>query len=124
VTTTRTPLARQVAARARRDSAFARVLDVLLDAPTAPQGTLERIAARKLNYERRATLTQEFVEGAMPTPEVQTLLGLRTPQAVHRLRSRGQLLGQSDLVPGLAIRRRPFANGSPADSRTARAIHF
>lgn len=29
----------------------------------------------------------------MPTPDVQAVLGLRTPQAVHRLRTRGELLG-------------------------------
>ncbi|MCW2650208.1 MAG: hypothetical protein JWR32_1184 [Mycobacterium sp.] len=86
-------LARQVEARARRDSSFAQVLDALLEAPTVPQGTLERVAARKLNDQRRAALVRDFVEGAMPTPKVQALLGLRSPQAVHRLRTRGKLLG-------------------------------
>jgi hypothetical protein len=89
------PLARQVAERARKDSGFAEVLDALLDAPTAPQGTLERIAADRLNDERRGTLVREFVEGALPTPTVQARLGLRSPQAVHRLRSRGKLLGSA-----------------------------
>lgn len=89
------PLARQVAARAQRDAGFARVLDVLLAAPTAPQGTLERVAAHNLNTQRRAALVEDFVEGAMPTPDVQALLGLRTPQAVHRLRTRGKLLGSA-----------------------------
>lgn len=88
-------LARQVAERARKDSGFAEVLDALLDAPTAPQGTLERIAAGRLNDERRGALVREFVEGALPTPTVQGRLGLRTPQAVHRLRSRGKLLGSA-----------------------------
>jgi len=87
------PLARQVAARARRDARFARVVDALLDAPTAPQGKLERIAAHNLNDERRAALVGDFVEGSMRTAEVQRLLGLQTPQAVHRLRTRGKLLG-------------------------------
>ena len=87
------PLARRVAARARRDSGFAQVLDALLEAPTEPQGALERIAARKLNDQRRAGLVRDFVEGAIPTPKVQMLLGLQTPQAVHRLRTRGKLLG-------------------------------
>jgi hypothetical protein len=41
------PLARQVEARARHDSAFAHVLDAPLEAPTDRQGTLERIAARR-----------------------------------------------------------------------------
>lgn len=89
------PLARQVAERARKDSGFAEVLDALLGAPTAPQGTLERIAADHLNDERRGALVREFVEGALPTPTVQTRLGLRSPQAVHRLRSRGKLLGSA-----------------------------
>ena len=87
------PLARQVAARARRDSGFAQVVDALLAAPTTPQGTLERIAAGELNTQRRTALVQDFVDGSMPTPDVQALLGLRTPQAVHRLRTRGKLLG-------------------------------
>ena len=86
-------LARQVEARARHDSAFAHVLDALLEAPTAPQGTLERIAARKLNDQRRTALVRDFVDGAMPTPKVQELLGLGSPQAVHRLRTRGKLVG-------------------------------
>jgi hypothetical protein len=87
------PLVRQVAARAQEDASFARVLDALLAAPTAPQGTLERITAHKLNTQRRAALVQDFVGGALPTPDVQARLGLRTPQAVHRLRTRGKLLG-------------------------------
>jgi len=61
--------------------------------PQPPEGTLERIAARALNQQRRATLVQEFVDGSIPTPTVQTVLNLRTPQAVHRLRTRGKLLG-------------------------------
>src|SRR4029078_7077582 len=89
------PLAHQVAARARRDTRFAKVLDVLLTAPTTPLGTLERIAARTLSDQRRAALVEDFVGGAMRTPEVQALLKLRTPQAVHRLRSRGKLIGSA-----------------------------
>jgi hypothetical protein len=87
------PLARQVAERALNDSSFAEVLDALLEAPTGPQGTLERVAAGSLNDERRGALVREFVEGALPTPKVQERLGLHSPQAVHRLRSRGKLLG-------------------------------
>jgi hypothetical protein len=87
------PLVRQLEERARRDPGFAEVLDALLEAPTVPRGTLERIAARELNDRRRAALTQDFVKGAMPTPKVQALLGLGSPQAVHRLRSRGKLIG-------------------------------
>ncbi|MEO6794581.1 MAG: hypothetical protein ABI253_00085 [Mycobacterium sp.] len=87
------PIARQVAERARTDAGFAQVLDALLEAPTAPQGTLERIAAHALNDQRRAALTDDFVAGSLPTPKIQALLRLGTPQAVHRLRSRGKLLG-------------------------------
>jgi hypothetical protein len=89
------PLARQVAERALQDSGFAEVLDAILGAPTAPQGTLERIAAHSLNDERRGALVREFVEGSLPTPKVQERLGLHSPQAVHRLRSRGKLLGSA-----------------------------
>jgi hypothetical protein len=89
------PLARQVAERALNDSSFAEVLDALLEAPTGPQGTLERIAASSLNDERRGALVREFVEGSLPTPKVQELLDLHSPQAVHRLRSRGKLLGSA-----------------------------
>ena len=52
------PLVRQVEARARR------VLDALLEAPTVPLGTLERVAARKLNDQRRTAVVRNFVEGA------------------------------------------------------------
>ena len=89
------PLARQVAERALNDSSFAEVLDALLEAPTGPQGTLERIAASSLNDERRGALVREFVEGSLPTPKVQERLDLHSPQAVHRLRSRGKLLGSA-----------------------------
>lgn len=89
------PLARQVAERARNDSRFAEVLDAILAAPTGPQGTLERIAANSLNDERRSALVHQFVEGSLPTPKVQQRLDLRSPQAVHRLRSRGKLLGSA-----------------------------
>ena len=58
-----------------------------------PDGTLERIAAANLNRTRRTALSEEFRDGALPTPAVQAALGLRTPQAVHRLRSRGKLVG-------------------------------
>jgi hypothetical protein len=89
------PLARQVAVRAQKDSRFAKVLNALLTAPTTPQGTLERTTARKLSDQRRAALVEDFVDGSMRTPEVQTLLKLGTPQAVHRLRSRGKLIGNA-----------------------------
>src|ERR1700752_92423 len=89
------PLPRQVAERALNDSSFAEVLDAILEAPTGPQGTLERIAASSLNDERRGVLVREFVEGSLPTPTVQERLHLPSPEAVHRLRSRGKLLGSA-----------------------------
>jgi hypothetical protein len=95
MTAATTPLADRVAVRAQKDRRFARVLDALLAAPTTPQGTLERVAARTLSDQRRATLVEDFVDGSMRTPDVQTLLKLRTPQAVHRLRSRGKLIGSA-----------------------------
>ena len=54
------PLARQVAERARNDSSFAEVLDAILEAPTKPQGTLERVAAGSLNDERCGPTCREF----------------------------------------------------------------
>jgi hypothetical protein len=87
------PIARQVVARAENDAGFAEVLDALLEAPTAPHGTLEHVAAQALNDRRHAAALHDFLAGALSTPQVQQLLGLRTPQAVHRLRSRGKLLG-------------------------------
>ncbi|HEY6576442.1 MAG TPA: hypothetical protein VI029_16265 [Mycobacterium sp.] len=87
------PLVRQIEARARQDAGFAAVLDELLLAPTTPQGTLERVAARSINERRRAVLASDFLDGALATSEVQRLLRYATPQAVHRLRSRGRLLG-------------------------------
>lgn len=88
-----TPLARQVEARARRDPAFAKVLGTLLETPTSPFGRLERLAAATVNDQRRGVVVRDFVEGSLPTPKVQALLGLGSPQAVHRLRSRGKLIG-------------------------------
>ncbi|MGH9056965.1 MAG: hypothetical protein ACRDYY_14060 [Acidimicrobiales bacterium] len=87
------PLARQVEARARRDPVFAELVDSLLEAPTSPAGRLKRVAATLLNEQRQGFLVRDFVEGAVPTAKVQALLGLRSPQAVHRLRSRGRLVG-------------------------------
>lgn len=87
------PLVREIGARARRDADFAHVLELLVDAPTQPEGALERVAASNLNRARRRALVDEFRDGALPTPRVQELLGLGTPQAVHRLRSRGKLIG-------------------------------
>jgi hypothetical protein len=87
------PLVRDIEARARRDARFVRVLDALRDAPTGPQGTLERAAAHSLNEQRRSALVDEFVDGALSTARVQSQLGYASPQAVHRLRTRKRLIG-------------------------------
>lgn len=87
------PLARQVEDRAKHDPAFAEVLDAILQAPTSPAGRVQRIAAAKLNDQRRTAVVRDFVNGSLPTPQVQALLGLGSPQAVHRLRSRRKLIG-------------------------------
>src|SRR3954454_2517376 len=89
------PLAHRVAVRAQKDRRFAKVLDALLTAPTTPQGTLERTVARTLSDQRRAALVEDFVDGSIRTADVQAMLKLGTPQAVHRLRSRGKLLGSA-----------------------------
>ncbi|MEB3980600.1 hypothetical protein OQ968_04900 [Mycobacterium sp. 663a-19] len=86
-------LVSQVEERARRDPDFAELLEDLLDAPTAPREQLERVAARKLNDERRSGLMSDFLEGAISTRDAQSRLGYDSPQAVHQLRRRGQLLG-------------------------------
>ena len=88
-----TTVLQQVAERARTEPGFAEVLEAVLQAPITPDGTLERVAAQSLNEERRSALVREFVEGSLATPKVQQRLSLQSPQAVHRLRSRGKLLG-------------------------------
>jgi hypothetical protein len=86
-------LARQVEIRASRDPAFAKVVGTLLEIPTSPFGQLEQVAAATVNDRRRGVVVRDFVEGSLPTPRVQDILGLGSPQAVHRLRSRGKLIG-------------------------------
>jgi hypothetical protein len=88
-------LVSQVEERARRDPDFAELLEELLDAPTAPREQLELVAARKLNLERRGGLMRDFLDGAISTREVQSRLGYDSPQAIHQLRRRGQLLGMT-----------------------------
>lgn len=86
-------LVSQVEERVRRDPGFAKLLDALLDVPTAPMEELERVAARQLNKDRRHGLITDFRAGALATREVQSRLGFATPQAVHELRRRGKVLG-------------------------------
>lgn len=78
--------------RARVDPDFAALLARLVDIPTGSAGELAAAAARDLNEQRRGEALQEFRAGSINTSTVQDLLGLGTPQAVHRLRSRGRLL--------------------------------
>ena len=54
------PLVRQVVERARTEPGFAEVLDAILGAPTTPQGTLERVAARSLNDESPSPFPSHF----------------------------------------------------------------
>jgi hypothetical protein len=95
VTAAIAPLVREIEARARRDAGFLEVLDALLEAPTGPHGTLQHAAAHNLNEQRREAVVAEFVDGALPTSRVQALLGYASPQAVHRLRTRGRLIGSA-----------------------------
>jgi hypothetical protein len=90
-----TTVVQRVAERARTEPGFAEVLEAVLKAPITPDGTLERVAAQSLNEERRSALVREFLEGSLATPKVQQRLGLQSPQAVHRLRSRGKLVGSA-----------------------------
>ncbi|HZD65309.1 MAG TPA: hypothetical protein VE152_04350 [Acidimicrobiales bacterium] len=80
-------------ARAQDDPDFAEVLAALVDTPTAGAGEYAHLAAGELGRHRRRAALAEFKAGALATSEVQDLLGLGTPQAVHRLRSRARLIG-------------------------------
>lgn len=84
----------QVENRASKDSLFANALMELLDAPTASAGSYWKIQAKAINEQRRDDAHKLFLEGAFSTSEVQQLLKLGTSQAVHRLRSRGKLIGR------------------------------
>jgi hypothetical protein len=79
--------------RASRDPGFAGILAVLVDAPTSGAGQYVRVTARELNRLRKDEVVHEFKAGALPTTDVQQLLRLGTPQAVHQLRRRGKLIG-------------------------------
>lgn len=80
--------------RAAEDPPFAEALLELVQAPMSSAGSYSRVAARALNRQRRDDARERFLATALPTAQVQRLLGLRTPQAVHRLHSRGRLLGR------------------------------
>jgi hypothetical protein len=88
------PLVRRAERRAATDPGFAGALLDLVDAPGSSAGSFSRTAAGAVNRQRRDDAGQQFLADALPTAEVQQLLGLGTPQAVHRLRSRGKLIGR------------------------------
>lgn len=89
-------LVEKASERAQRDPEFAAALTLLVEAKARPRGEMATItAARVLNEVRVKGLLAEFKANALTTAQVQELLGLGTPQAVHRLRSRGKLLGMA-----------------------------
>ena len=88
-------LAKRAKVRAAREPAFATVLEGILEAPPTNAGELTRVAARQVNDLRRQQALSEFRDGALSTAQVQERLGRSSAQAVHVLRSRGQLLGRT-----------------------------
>lgn len=86
-------LLEQTEERLRRDPSFSRVLAQVLEMPV-PEHQDRHSTARALNAARRAGVREAFMAGALDTKQVQHLLGLGTPQAVHGRRSRGTLLGE------------------------------
>ena len=80
--------------RAKHDPAFAGALRQLVDAPVSTAGAYSHTAAAAVNQRRRDEARQQFLDSALATADVQRLLNLRTPQAVHRLHSRGKLIGR------------------------------
>ncbi|HUE60729.1 MAG TPA: hypothetical protein VMO88_14215 [Acidimicrobiales bacterium] len=83
----------RVEERVKIDPHFAEALEAFVDAPHHGAGSYSRTAADEINSARRRQAVDEFRAGSLTTAEVQRLLGLGTPQAVHRLRSRGKLIG-------------------------------
>lgn len=80
--------------RAAEDPRFAGALLELVEAPTSTAGTFSHRAATALNRQRRDDAREQFLDACLATSDVQRLLNLRTPQAVHRLHSRGKLIGR------------------------------
>ncbi len=80
--------------RAAEDPRFFGALLELVEAPTTTAGSFSHSAAAALNRQRRDDARERFLEGCLATSDVQRLLNLRTPQAVHRLHSRGKLIGR------------------------------
>jgi hypothetical protein len=88
-------LADRARARARREPAFATVLEAILDAPPASERQLSRVAAAEVDDVRRRQALDEFRSAALTTAEVRERLGRASVQSVHVLRSRGRLLGRT-----------------------------
>ena len=82
-------------ARAQLDPEFFRLLARLVEAPSSSAGEYDRLAAQGINDARQRDAIEEFKEAALATGTVQELLGAGTPQAVHRLRSRGRIIGRA-----------------------------
>ncbi|MBV9659925.1 MAG: hypothetical protein JO337_02080 [Acidimicrobiales bacterium] len=80
-------------ARAQVDPEFADLLTELVNIPTGTAGELDHLAAVRVNDQRRREAFDQFRAAALTTAQVQDRLGLATPQAVHRLRSRGRVIG-------------------------------
>ncbi len=79
--------------RAASDPRFADILADLVAVEAGDAGSYAHAAAAAVNRQRRAEARARFVAGSLRTADVQRLLHLGTPQAVHRLRSRGRLIG-------------------------------
>lgn len=91
--TTHAAVMARTEARARVDPAFVDLLARLVDLPVDTKEALDRAAASEVNQRRQREALDEFRAAALPTREVQALLGTSTSQSVHRLRSRGRLIG-------------------------------
>ena len=94
MTTGAAPLIEQAEARLAQDDRFGVVLAAILNASPRSAGRYRRAAAAAVNEQRLADALDAFRAAALPTGEVQALLALGTPQAVHRLRSRGRIIGR------------------------------
>jgi hypothetical protein len=127
-------------ARAQLDPDFFELLARLVEAPASSAGQYDRLAARGINEARQRDAIEEFKSSSLPTGAVQELLGAGTPQAVHRLRSRGRILGhaignqtwfpawqfsrgelRADL-PGILERLRRFSGDAIAADRVMRLV--
>jgi hypothetical protein len=93
-----TPSHQQSGQRLQRCQPCARLDTALRDAVlTAPTSRRNPGANRGTQVERSAPhhARRGPIDGSIRTPRVHALLKLRTPQAVHRLRSRAKLIGSA-----------------------------